>query len=44
MEKPVNQNEEQPRLATARESLRAARKTQHSQKQNKIAFQEQSGL
>ena len=31
-EKPVHRNEEQPPLAAARESPRAATKTQHSQK------------
>ena len=31
-EKPAHRNEEKPPLATTRESLRAAMKTQHSQK------------
>ena len=31
-EKPAHRNKEQPPLATTRESLRAATKTQHSQK------------
>ena len=34
-EKPVHRNEEQPQLATARGSLRAARTVQHSQKPRK---------